>query len=269
MEFDVKEIAKFLEQSVKDMQETDWSGCWYRLDNGLGICVYWCDGWGEEPREDVIQDKEHPDYGLVCGIKLLDEEDQSGGGPYFWKFPYFENGEVATEDTGIMPNEDFEALARQMLDDYNSVKDLEIDEDGLIHKEAKPETPAEPEEKPEGEPEEESLKKPIKESWDGEAVIDDLIERAQSMLNDGGYGYAEDCVIEAIDEGLIYTADIMTLLGHYGTIDDSEIIESYYDDLFSDVLNGLEEPEEEEEEEEEDDYEPEETEWDGDLEDEK
>ena len=274
MEFDVKEIAKFLEQSVKDMQETEWSGCWYRLDNGLGICVYWCDGWGEEPREDVIQDKEHPDYGLVCGIKLLDEEDQSGGGPYFWKFPYFENGEVATEDTGIMPNEDFEALARQMLDDYNSVKDLEIDEDGLIHKEAKPETPAEPEEKPEGEPEEESCgkksKKALKEDIHGGDVIDDLVDRAQSMLNDRNYGDAEDCVRQAIDDGLIYTSDILALLEYYGSIDDSTIIESYYDDLFSEVLDRLEEPEEEEEEDEwEDDYEPEETEWDGDLEDEK
>ena len=525
MEFNVKEIAKWLEQSVKDMQETEWSGCWYKLDNGLGICVYWCDGWGDEPREDVIQDKEHPDYGLVCGIKLIDENDISGGGPYFWKFPYFENGEVATEDTGIMPSEDFEELAKQMLKDFDEVKDLNIDENGLIH-ETKPEESlkeskecffeivfkekGDEEEKterydddfdgarkdylfmtqdkkdeyqyvvlrkvctdynseedievidsfglneelkenknsnifyveiddnqnnaqaiieiksaktkeeackkakklfikwedidsktykeydmeefviepkyidkkyivvdengeevdnpnkeeslkedrklpdsicsndlyyvvdennmlclgpfktkkraesymnatspwtgrnlypgcrvikigiknddidenglihkgepaPAGEPEapaevgqevemdESCGKKPLKETFDGEDVISDLIDRAQSMLNDGDYGDMEDCVRQAIDEGLIYTSDVYALLEHYGSIDDSTIIDSFYEDLFSDVLDGLEEPEEEEEDEEEyeDDYEPDEVEYDGDLEDEE
>lgn len=271
MEFDVKEIAKWIEQSVKDMQETDWSGCWYKLDNGLGICIYWCDGWGDEPRDDVIQDKEHPDYGLVCGIKLIDENDQSGGGPYFWKFPYFENGEVATEDTGILPNENFEELAKQMLADFNSVKDLEIDEDGLIHKgEPAPESSEEGEEIPAEEGCKKPTKKSLKEDIHGGDVIDDLVDRAQSMLNDRGYGDAEDCVRQAIDDGLIYTADVLALLEYYGSIDDSTIIESYYEDLFSEVLDRLEEPEEEEEEDElEDDYEPEESHWDGDLEDEE
>lgn len=271
MEFNVKEISKWLEQSVKDMQENDWSGCWYKLDNGLGICVYWCDGWGDEPREDVIQDKEHPDYGLVCGIKLIDEDDQSGGGPYFWKFPYFENGEVATEDTGIAPNGNFEELAKQMLADFDSVKDLDIDEKGLIHQSKEP-TVNPKEDK--GEPTEEGCdkegKKPLKEDVHGSDVIDDLVDRAQSMLNSRDYGDADECVRQAIDDGLIYTTDILALLEYYGSIDDSTIIESYYEDLFSEVLDRLEEPEDEEEDDEfEDDYEPEETEYDGDLEDEE
>lgn len=316
MEFDVKEIAKWLEQSVKDMQESEWSGCWYELDNGLGICIYWADGWGDEPRDDVIQDKEHPDYGLVCGIKVLDKEDQSGSGPYYWNFPYFENGDVATEDTGILPNEDFEKLAKQMLDDFNSVKDFEIDEKGLIHKEAKPEenTEVETESLKEGEDLEELKKefyakakelKPLKDKYDsnrnnaklraevlvkqdellklqnklkdlgvevkieeslkedihGGDVIDDLVDRAQSMLNSRDYGDADDCVRQAIDDGLIYTADILALLEYYGSIDDSTIIDSYYEELFSDILDKLEEPEEEEEEDEveEDEWEDEEN----------
>lgn len=84
-------------------------------------------------------------------------------------------------------------------------------------------------------------KKKIKESWDGENVIDDLVERAQSKVDDGAD--PEDAAMEAIDEGLIYTSDIIALLEHYGSIDDSTIVESYYDDLFGDILNGVEYPE--------------------------
>ena len=94
-------------------------------------------------------------------------------------------------------------------------------------------------------------KKSIKESWDGESVIGDLADRAKDYINDG-YDI-DEAVQSAIDDGLIYTSDIMTLLEHYGSIDDSEIIESYYDDLYSDVYSQVEdyEPEVEDEESEE------------------
>ena len=90
-------------------------------------------------------------------------------------------------------------------------------------------------------------KKPIKESWDGENIIDDLIDRAQSMYDDGGYGDIEDCVRQAIDDGLIYSDDILALAQHYGTMpDDSELVEGFYEELFTDVYNGIEEKDEDE-----------------------
>jgi len=79
--------------------------------------------------------------------------------------------------------------------------------------------------------------KSIKESWKGEDIIDGLIETAKDLVEGGDS--PEDAVIGAIDQQLIYTSDIIALLEHYGSIDDSTIIESYYDELFSDVLNGL------------------------------
>lgn len=96
-------------------------------------------------------------------------------------------------------------------------------------------------------------KKQLKETWAGEDVIDDITERAQMMYDDGNYGDIEDCVTQAIDEGLIYTKDIYSLLEHYGSISDSEIIESFFDDLWSDVYNGIEEHEEEDEDDEDED----------------
>ena len=99
----------------------------------------------------------------------------------------------------------------------------------------------------------EGCKKALKETWAGEDVIDDLIERAQMMYDDGNYGDLDECVNQAIDEGLIYTKDIYSLLEHYGSISDSEIIESFFDDLWSDVYNGVEEHEEEDEDEDDED----------------
>ena len=108
----------------------------------------------------------------------------------------------------------------------------------------------------------ESLKKKkskqIKESWEGESVIDDLIERAQEMYDEGGYGDIDDCVAQAIDDGLIYTDDIRALADHYGVLpDDSDLIAEFYEYLRDDVYAGVEEHEPEEEEEE-DDWEDEE-----------
>lgn len=80
-------------------------------------------------------------------------------------------------------------------------------------------------------------KQPVKESWEGEAVIDDLIDRANTLIKEGHD--SSDAVSEAIDEGLIYTQDIFDLAEHYGSIEDSDLIESFYDDLYNDIMNGL------------------------------
>jgi len=96
-------------------------------------------------------------------------------------------------------------------------------------------------------------KKEIKESWKGESVIDDLVERATSMIDEGED--VDDAVRQAIDDGLIYTDDIYELAKHYGSLNDSDIIESYYEDLYSDVYSQVEDYIPNREEDEEDDFE--------------
>ena len=95
-----------------------------------------------------------------------------------------------------------------------------------------------------------SQEESLKESWEGENIIDDLVERAQSMYDDGGYGDIDDCVAQAIDDGLIYSDDILELAKHYGTLpDDSDLIAEFYDELSSDVYSGIEEHEDSDEDE--------------------
>lgn len=88
----------------------------------------------------------------------------------------------------------------------------------------------------------ESLKEglqPITETWKGEDVISDLVDRADSMYTDGNYGDLEDCVSQALDDGLIYSKDIWDLAEHYGVIDDSELIDRFYEELWNDVYDEV------------------------------
>ena len=66
----------------------------------------------------------------------------------------------------------------------------------------------------------ESFNKALQETWKGEDKIRDLIDRAQSMYDDGNYGDKDECVSQALDDGLIYSRDIWDLAEHYGAIDD-------------------------------------------------
>ena len=78
--------------------------------------------------------------------------------------------------------------------------------------------------------------KKLNETWAGEDVVSDLIERAKSCIDDG-YDL-EDAVSTALDDGLIYTKDIRTLAEHYDVLpSDSELISAFYEELYGDVYN--------------------------------
>lgn len=88
--------------------------------------------------------------------------------------------------------------------------------------------------------------KKLNETWAGMDVIDDLVDRAKGYIT--GEDYSIESAIEtAIDDGLIYTKDIIDLAEHYGYIDDSELIQKFYDDLYNDMYNELEDFEGDEE----------------------
>lgn len=79
--------------------------------------------------------------------------------------------------------------------------------------------------------------KQLTETFKGEDIINDLIDRAKSWIDDG-YD-TDDAVRQAIDDGLIYGRDIIDLAEHYGVIDDGELIERFYDDLFNDMYGEV------------------------------
>lgn len=82
--------------------------------------------------------------------------------------------------------------------------------------------------------------KKLTETWAGEDVISDLVDRAESWVDDG-YDI-DEAVTRALDDGLIYTKDIRTLAEHYDVLpDDSELIGLFYEELYGDVYNELSE----------------------------
>ena len=68
--FDNKEIAKWIENSVKQLIVSQ-EGCGtLKLDDHLAICTGWSAGYGEEKRDDVIQAKDEPDFAICVGLKV-------------------------------------------------------------------------------------------------------------------------------------------------------------------------------------------------------
>lgn len=90
---------------------------------------------------------------------------------------------------------------------------------------------------------EESCKKSLKENWKTDDIIKDLADRAYLIIKDkasiDSQDDIEEAVRDAIDDGLIYTDDIVALGEHYGVIEDSKVIEDMYDYLFEDVYDEV------------------------------
>lgn len=137
-------IAKFVKESVEWLQEEQEGCCRYKLDDHLAIFVGWSAGYGKEKRNDVIQAKDDPDYGINVGLKVWTSDDMWTD--FDWlNFPYYENGDVldmglavAYKDDiadGLLESVDYKPLADALLRWYDEVKDLELDDTGLILKE--------------------------------------------------------------------------------------------------------------------------------------
>ena len=130
-----KEITRFIKDSVKWLKKTQEGCCTYKLDDHLAICVGWSAGYGDEKRNDVIQAKDSFDCGINAGLKVW-TSDSYMLTDYDWiNFPYEEDGDVWDMGLSISPKENYEVIARSLLRWYDEVKELEINDNGLILRE--------------------------------------------------------------------------------------------------------------------------------------
>lgn len=128
-------VAQFIKESVEWLIEEQQGCCRLKLDDHLAIFVGWSAGYGNEKRDDVIQAKDTPDFGINVGIKVWTSDDMWID--FDWlNFPYDEDGDVWDMGLGIEPNANYEYLAECMLEWYDEVKDFELDNSGKIIKEA-------------------------------------------------------------------------------------------------------------------------------------
>lgn len=141
---DDDEIAKFLKDSVEWLIEQDEGCSTYKLNDRLGICVGWQDGYDPED-ELAIHSATSPQYAIVAGIKVYTSDDMRTD--YDWiNYPYFANGEVWDDSVTIEPTENYDKLARYFSKEFDAMKDWEIEEDGLVIKSDNGEEDAEVEE---------------------------------------------------------------------------------------------------------------------------
>lgn len=129
--FDNKEIAKWIEKSVKELIASQQGCCTLKLDDHLAICVGWSAGYGDEERDDVIQAKNDRDYAINAGIKVWTSDDMRTDFDFI-NFPFCKGGDVYDDTYTIAKNEDFNWLANALITDYEVLEGLEIDKDGLI-----------------------------------------------------------------------------------------------------------------------------------------
>ena len=124
-------IAKFIEESVEWLQKQQQGCCRHKLDDHLAVFVGWSAGYGEEKRYDVIQAKDYPDYGINAGIKVWTSDDVWTD--FDWlNFPYYEDGDVLDMDCAISPQENWERVAGYLLKMYDEVKELDMNDKGMI-----------------------------------------------------------------------------------------------------------------------------------------
>lgn len=129
--FDNKEIAEWIEKSVKELIVSQ-QGCGtFKLDDHLAICTGWSAGYGEEKRDDVIQAKDDLDFAICVGLKVWTSDNLRTDFDCI-NFAYYEDGECADYSVSISPNEDYETLAQWLLDCYGNLEAFVIGDDGLI-----------------------------------------------------------------------------------------------------------------------------------------
>lgn len=127
----MSKIAQFIKESVEWLVENQEGCCRYQLDEHLAIFVGWSGGYGKEPRKDVIQAKDDPDWGINVGIKVWTSDYMQTD--FDWlNFPYEEDGDVWDMSLGVAPNADYEYLAKSMLKWYNEAKELDMTDEGKI-----------------------------------------------------------------------------------------------------------------------------------------
>lgn len=135
--FNTKSIADFIRNSTEQLKNGEQGLFRYKLDDKFALYVGWSAGYGDEKRDDVIQDPNDLDWGVNAGIKVH-TSDYMQTDFDFLNYPYYENGDVLDNGVSIGYNENYEQLASYFEKEYNELKTLNIEDDGKIIEGEKP-----------------------------------------------------------------------------------------------------------------------------------
>ena len=124
-------LAKEIKSAVEWLKEEDCGCVTLKLNGTLAVCVGWSDGFDPND-ETVIHSKTEPTWAICAAIKAWGSDDLRTD--FDWiNAPYYEDGSVYDTEMSIYPGENYEWLAEDFLKEFDTLKELDIDEKGLIH----------------------------------------------------------------------------------------------------------------------------------------
>lgn len=125
------ELAKEIKSAVEWLREQERGCATLKLNGTLAVCVGWSDGFDPDDKT-VIHSKTSPTCAIIAAIKMWMSDDMRTDIDWI-DAPYYEDGSVYDDELSISPDEDYEWVATYFLNEFDALKDLDIDEKGLIH----------------------------------------------------------------------------------------------------------------------------------------
>lgn len=124
-------LAKEIKSAVEWLKEEDCGCVTLKLNGTLAVCVGWSNGFDPDDTS-VIHSKTEPAYAICAAIKAWGSDGLRTD--FDWiNVPHYEDGSVYDTEQSISPNENYEWLATNFLNEFDFLKELDIDEKGLIH----------------------------------------------------------------------------------------------------------------------------------------
>lgn len=125
-------LAKEIKSAVEWLKEEDCGCVTLKLNGTLAICVGWSDGF--DPDDDtVIHSKSSPTCAICAAIKAWGSDDLRTDLDYI-DAPYYEDGSVYDIEQSIYPDDRYYIwVATCLLNEFDILKEMDIDENGLIH----------------------------------------------------------------------------------------------------------------------------------------
>ena len=236
MKYTVREVAKFIKESVDWLIEQDMGCATLKLDDRLAVCVGWSAGFGSEKRDDVIQSKSEPDYAIMAGIKVWTSDDMRTDYDFI-NYSYYKDGDVNDISLSIGPadaKDDFLSVAKALVRDYEQfLKDLEISEDGEITEKSVKESKNLKEDKNAltNSKYKSLIGKYFDYSYDFKFldVVANVLDRVDDFSN-------EEDIYQAMDSELIYDEDLWTILKFYSSSAREVNYEKAMNDFSSDIF---------------------------------
>ena len=123
-------LAKEIKSAVEWLKEEDCGCVTLKLNGTLAVCIGWSDGFDPDDTS-VIHSKTEPTYSICAAIKAWDSDSLRTD--FDWiDVPHYEDGSVYDTEISISPNENYEWLATNFLNEFDTLKELDIEEKGLI-----------------------------------------------------------------------------------------------------------------------------------------